>query len=381
MTVLATFVGGWGHAEPLVPIAAVAMAHGHDVTFIGQREVLPRLTALGFPTLEVGPDTLGPRRRPLVAVDREAERVVVRDHFVGEFGAFRAEALGAVFADRRPQAVVCDEMDVGAVVAAEQLGIPCVTVAVTAAGRLSGPDVVGPAWDGLRAGRGVAADPHGERLVGALGVAPFPRSFRDPAVPWPSALHAVRPPILDAVEALPAGTGRRRAGDRPFVYVTLGTVFNIESGDLLPRLVDAMGHVAADVLMTTGPHIGPEELAPRPPNVDIEQFVPQHEVLGRCRAVVSHGGSGTLLAALSLGVPVVVLPMGADQPDNADRCTELGVGVVLDPLTVTPGEIADAVAAVLGEDRYLRAAGELATDAAAQPRLADLPELRRLLER
>ena len=75
------------------------MALGHDVTFAGQRTVLPRLTALGFPTLEVGPDTLGPRRRPLVAVDREAERVVVRDHFVGEFGAFRAEALGAVFAD------------------------------------------------------------------------------------------------------------------------------------------------------------------------------------------------------------------------------------------------------------------------------------------
>ena len=315
-----------------------------------------------------------------MAVDREGERVVVRDHFVGEFGAFRAEALGAVFADRRPQAVVCDEMDVGAVVAAEQLGIPCVTVAVTAAGRLSGPDVVGPAWDGLRAGRGVAADPHGERLVGALGVAPFPRSFRDPAVPWPSALHAVRPPILDAVER----ARRHRpssCGDRPFVYVTLGTVFNIESGDLLPRLVDAMGHVAADVLMTTGPHIEPEELGAATTERGHRAVRAPARGARPLRAVVSHGGSGTLLAALSLGVPVVVLPMGADQPDNADRCTELGVGVVLDPLTVTPGEIADAVAAVLGEDRYLRAAGELATDAAAQPRLADLPELRRLLER
>ena len=196
-------------------------------------------------------------------------------------------------------------------------------------------------------------------------------------MPWPSALHAVRPPILDGV----AGAGPRPSGDRPFVYVTLGTVFNIESGDLLPRLVDAMGHVDADVLMTTGPHIGPEELAARAPNVHVEQFVPQHEVLGRCRAVVSHGGSGTLLAALSLGVPVVVLPMGADQPDNADRCAELGVGVVLDPLTVTPGEIARPSRPCSATTASPAAGAGLAAEAAAQPAPATIAELRTILDR
>ena len=109
----------------------------------------------------------------------------------------------------------------------------------------------------------------------------------------------------------------------------------------------------------------------------IEQFVPQHEVLGRCRAVVSHGGSGTLVAALSLGVPVVVLPMGADQPDNADRCADARRRRgARSPDRRRRREIADAVAAVLGDDRYARAAGELAAEAAAQPRLADVPELR-----
>ena len=55
-----------------------------------------------------------------------------------------------------------------------------------------------------------------------------------------------------------------------------------------------------------------------------------------------HGGSGTIVDALSLGIPVVVLPMGADQVDNADRCEALGTNIALDPLTATLTEIADA---------------------------------------
>ena len=94
--------------------------------------------------------------------------------------------------------------------------------------------------------------------------------------------------------------------------------------------------------------------------------MPQHEILGRCAAVVSHGGSGTLVAALSLGVPVVVLPMGADQPDNADRCEALGVGVVLDPLTADGAMIATAVTEVMADGRYSATAAST-TEAAGQP--------------
>jgi UDP:flavonoid glycosyltransferase YjiC (YdhE family) len=71
--------------------------------------------------------------------------------------------------------------------------------------------------------------------------------------------------------------------------------------------------------------------------------------------------------------------MGADQPDNADRVVELGVGVVLDPLTATPADIAAAATAVLDDDRYRAAASELARAAAAQPPLAEVDELLTLL--
>lgn len=65
---------------------------------------------------------------------------------------------------------------------------------------------------------------------------------------------------------------------------------------------------------------------------------------------------------------------------NADRCAELGVGVVLDALTATPRAIADAVDTVDGDSRYGRAAGDLAVEAARQSRPQHLAELDGLLD-
>jgi UDP:flavonoid glycosyltransferase YjiC (YdhE family) len=367
---MATFVGGWGHAEPLLPFAELARSAGHEVTFMGQPAILPRLAERGFRTGSVGPVTLGDRRRPLVPVDRARERQVMRDHFVIEFGTQRAARLGDVFAAERPQLVVCDEVDVGAVVAAERLAIPCVSVDVIAAGVLTSPAVVGAAWQHLRMALGVPVDPRCERLGGDLALSPVPRSFREGAVASPGRRRWVRPPLIDAL----AGT----AGG-PVVYATLGTVFNIESGDLLERLVAALELVAEPALLTTGPHIDAAELQAVHPGVRIEPYVPVHEALSGCRAVVCHGGSGTLIAALSCGVPVVVLPMGADQPDNADRCTALGVGITLDAVAARPRDIAAAVASVLDDATYARAAGELAAEARRQPRLEDVSEVLALL--
>ena len=102
MRILATFVGGWGHAEPLLAVAQIAAGRGHAVTFAGQSAIVPRLAELGFDTVAVGPATVGPDRRPLVPVDRDHERRVIRDHFAGTIAdsgplARRAVRLAARF--------------------------------------------------------------------------------------------------------------------------------------------------------------------------------------------------------------------------------------------------------------------------------------------
>src|SRR6185312_17370469 len=87
----------------------------------------------------------------------------------------------------------------------------------------------------------------------------------------------------------------------------------------------------------------------------------------RASAAVTHGGSGSVVGALAHGVPLVVLPLGADQPDNAERVRALGAGVVLDAATASPARIAEAVRAVLEEPAYRAAAERLRDEAAALP--------------
>ena len=88
------------------------------------------------------------------------------------------------------------------------------------------------------------------------------------------------------------------------------------------------------------------------------------------RAICSSDGSGTLVGALTRGIPMVMLAMGADQPANAERCLALGVAISLDPMTATPDQIRRAVAAVLDNPRYRRAAEAVRAQIDTQPAAA-----------
>jgi len=121
------------------------------------------------------------------------------------------------------------------------------------------------------------------------------------------------------------------------------------------------------VVATVGRQLDPSTWGEVAPNVHLARFVPQAIVLAGADAVVSHAGSGSVVGALAFGLPSVLLPMGADQTHNAQRCRQLGVGVELDPETASGGDIADAVAAVLADVAMHARAGRLAAEAAALP--------------
>ena len=71
----------------------------------------------------------------------------------------------------------------------------------------------------------------------------------------------------------------------------------------------------------------------------VRRFIPQSLLLPHCDLVVSHAGSGSVIGALTHGLPMVLLPMGADQPLNAARAEALGVAQVLDALGRRPATI------------------------------------------
>lgn len=85
------------------------------------------------------------------------------------------------------------------------------------------------------------------------------------------------------------------------------------------------------------------------------------------RLVVSHAGSGSVVGALAHGLPMVLLPIGADQPLNAARCQELDVARALDPFQVTAADVSEAASNVLSDDRYRRNAQRLKREIDASP--------------
>jgi UDP:flavonoid glycosyltransferase YjiC (YdhE family) len=339
--VLFTFVGGRGHFEPMAPIARAAAAAGHTVAFAAGSLLTPAVEAAGFEAFAVAPVQDPPTRKPLVAVDLEREERVLREAFAGWMARERAPAVVALCGEWRPDVLVCDEVDLGSMVAAERLGVPYAIVLENASGSFVRPEVLAGAADALRAEHGL---PPGSRA--SLVLSPFPPSLRTP----PAGAVAVRPTL----EPAPPFEGVEDA-----VLFTLGTVFNLEAGDLFTRVLAGLRTVGGDVLVTVGHGVDPAELGPQPAQVRVERYVPLSAALPRCRAVVSHGGSGLVVGALVHGLPSVLLPMGADQPGNAARCEALGVARVLDVMAATPEDVAVAVTAVLEQPSYREAAERL----------------------
>ena len=127
------------------------------------------------------------------------------------------------------------------------------------------------------------------------------------------------------------------------------------------RAADALGQLPVRGLVTTGPAVDPALIA-APPNVTVTQWVRHADVLPHCSAVITHGGHGTVMKALIAGVPLVVVPLGRDQPDNAARVVHAGAGIRLRK-NARVSAVRAATARVIEEPRYRAAAGRMASPA------------------
>jgi UDP:flavonoid glycosyltransferase YjiC (YdhE family) len=155
--------------------------------------------------------------------------------------------------------------------------------------------------------------------------------------------------------------------DHPTVYVTLGTTFADTPG-LLDTVLDGVTTLDVNVIATVGRPNDAVELAARHPEVRVAEFVSQSLILPHCDAVVAHGGYGSLMGALTQGLPVVSIPVGAaDNVPNALRLASLGAGVAVLQPDRSPQRVADALREVLDQPSYREAAHQIADDIASLP--------------
>jgi UDP:flavonoid glycosyltransferase YjiC (YdhE family) len=158
-------------------------------------------------------------------------------------------------------------------------------------------------------------------------------------------------------------------GERPLVYVTLGTVPTFNSApEVLTAVAHGVADLAVDAVMAVGTNNDPLKLEPLPLNVHAVRFLPQAQVLSRCQAAITHGGAGSTLAALALGVPLLILPRGApSQQRLAARCVGAEAAVALDPGEISAPAIREAVLALLEDPRLRAGAERIRASIQAQP--------------
>jgi UDP:flavonoid glycosyltransferase YjiC (YdhE family) len=331
--------------------------------------MIPAIEAAGFTAFATGGATLSstPERLPLLKLDLEREERDLREGFARRLARERAATILALCDQWRPDLIVCDEIDFGAMVAAERHELPYATVLVIAAGSFVRKDVVGEPLNELRAEHGLPLDLELAMLSRYLVLSPFPPSYRDPAFPLPATAHAIRPHTIGRVRSDSPPPWNVSLPGAPTVYFTLGTVFNVESGDLFERVLAGLRELPINVIATVGREIDPAELGPQSANIHITRYIPQSSILPHCSLVVSHGGSGSVMGTLAHGLPMVLTPMGADQPLNAARCADLGVARVLDALEATPNSVREAVSTVLARPAYCLAAERMRDEIAALP--------------
>lgn len=192
-----------------------------------------------------------------------------------------------------------------------------------------------------------------------------------PRLDAPARLHFVGDAATDTrVAAREPEWLARLDPTRPIVHVTPGTLDG--SGDIVGPAVEALAGTPAQVVVGGDP-----ARVPAAPNVIAPGWVPHDLLLPRTAVVVTNGGYGGVVAALSRGVPLVVAPGGQDKPEVARRVAWSGAGIDLRSRRPSPSKLRDAVERCLGDSPLRRAAHRLADEFAAAggaPRAADLVE-------
>ena len=365
MRVLLSTTAGNGHFRPLLPFARALGFAGHELACAAPAEAAAMVTSEGLRHLPFAgvpgdlPDRLAVFGQLPTLGAAEARHLFGSEIFGRLNTNFALPGAQAAVQGFAPDLVLYESAEQAVRLAAEVADIPSVGVTPS----LSIPEFLTSVAAGiaeLRADLGLAPDPTGALLLAAPTVSGFPASFDVPAASARQ-MHRFRDPVLPV----------RSAGAGDLIYVTLGSEAHSLPffAAILREAVAGSLSAGLPVVVSTGADLDDDVLAGLKGDLQVERWVDQAEVLSRARVIVCHGGSGSTLGALAAGVPLVVVPLFADQPDNAARVEATGTGVRVDPGPELAARVGAAVRRLVG--RRPEGSDRIAQDIAALPAAAD----------
>lgn len=387
-----------GHVAPLVAVAAAFVDAGHDVRVYTGAAHADRFAAIGADVVRWtrAPDFdehdlaatfpgLRGRKGPRQAI-ANIEHVFIRT------AAAQGADLSAAFAERAWDVIVADGLSLGARFASERTGTPWVTVSIVPL-TIPTPELPPPGF-GFAPASGALGRVRDRLLHTALGVAtrglrraydeqraasglppsaiPFELVFSSPDLVCASGIPGLDwprrewPVPIEYVGAL-APAGRAGAGlppwwdelpAGPIVHVTQGTL-NVDPDDLIRPAFAALGRQPVTIVATTGRDDAPDLPFPAPPNARVTGLIDYSVLLPRVDAMITNGGWGGVLAALSHGVPLIVAGGDLDKPEIAGRVAWTGAGIDLRTGRPTPTAVLRAWRRITGDPAYKEQAERL----------------------
>lgn len=347
MRILFSAVPAGGHALPLLPLAGAARAAGHEVAILSNAETAPLLRP--FPVLTAGPgleeQMAETQRRTGLHPSQPGPAAV--EMFAGtRVDLTYGEALREATAFR-PELIVCEPFDYVAPTIASALDVPWAALGISGSVPSELVAAMRERWQ-------QQLDRYSLRATKRLAyLDPYPAFLRQEGeTPEPDAM-AVRPVAFDREDDTFELPVFQEEG-RPRALVTFGTsVIEPEAEEATARsLADAGFNVIIAGSHTPAGVIG---------QVHRAGFVPLARVLPWADVLVSVGGTGTALAALATGTPMVVRPFHADQPWNAERLARVGVAETISVFEDSGPVAAKIVSVPSYREAAARAAQEVST--------------------
>ncbi|MDQ1289372.1 MAG: hypothetical protein QG622_2938 [Actinomycetota bacterium] len=378
-----------GHVTPTLGVVQQLTSRGHRVSFLSSEEFAPALQAVGA---RVVPVPAIPQRTISATGTTGSALASIRNLLLARDCRTVTTAVKA-FGDDRPDVVLYNfvERFAGRTLARYWGGRAAryfPTYAITDALPLaevfpaSGNQQSGPASPesrnkaaAVQRSLGLPVEESSYDLLAEeeLNLVFLPSAFQPHSEALGSGYHFVGPIM----------TGRSSHGSwtpphsgRPVLYVSLGTL-RVSSPDFFREALAAFAEEDLHLVMSIGTVIDPADLGPLPPHCEVHAHLPQLEVLRHTSVFVTHGGMNSTMEALTLGVPLVVVPQMPEQEATARRVADLGLGVHLPPAKVTPETLRAAVRQIRDDLTYADAAaafGSRAGDGGGAPAVADALE-------
>lgn len=356
---------GGGNVSPQLALARRLAARGHHVRILAPSVLRSRIEAAGckFVPLHQAPEHDSSSRTEDVLRDWEgrtslAAAGLVRDRLIFGTAAGYASDVTAAIADKRPDVVVTDYLLLGGYIGAERADIPLAALIHTVY-PLPAPGMppYGMGFQPAKGAPGRVRDmlfaPVFRRFYNArlndlntvraaMGLQPLTAVFEQfaradrllvltsqafdfPADSLPANVRYVGPQLDDPAWLAPWEPAPSGDSDAPLVLVSLSTTYQ-QQAEVVRRVIAALAELPVRGLVTLGPALDGTPFS-LPPNVRAEPYAPHILICPHADLVITHGGHGTVITALNDGVPLVCLPMGRDQGDNAARVVWRGAGV------------------------------------------------------